>query len=289
MGLMVLGMGSFVVNDTLMKTTAHELPLGEILALRGFICCLIMLPIVAATSGLATVLRIYSWPVFIRNVAEIGAVFAFLTALFHLPMASVSGVLQAVPLVMTAAAAIFLREPVGWRRWTASGIGFVGVLFIVRPGSTEFSVWFLAALAAVFFVVARDFSTRFIPKSSPSFAITFITALVVTLAGAALGLTEAWVVPGAGTVLRLTGAAVLVLVGYWCLIEAMRTAEISAVAPFRYSVVLWAMILGYLVFNEVPSVWTIAGSLVVVSAGLYTWHRERIVAARLRAASRGAS
>ena len=227
MGLMVLGMGAFVVNDTLMKTTSRELPLGEILALRGLICCLIMLPIVAATSGIATLFRIYSWPIFIRNVAEIGAVFAFLTALFRLPMASVSGVLQAVPLVMTAAAAIFLREPVGWRRWTASGVGFIGVLFIIQPGSGEFSIWFLAAIAAVFFVVARDFSTRFIPNTTPSFAITFITALVVTLAGATLGLAETWVVPKLSTVARLSAAAVLVLIGYWCLIEAMRTAEIQ--------------------------------------------------------------
>lgn len=280
---MVLGMGAFVINDTLMKATSHELPLGQILTVRGFICCIIMLPIVAATSGLAAVLRIYSWPMFIRNVAEIGSVFAFLAALFRLPMASVSGVLQAVPLVMTAAAAIFLHEKVGWRRWTASAVGLIGVLFIIRPGSGEFSIWYLAAIAAVFFVVARDFSTRFIPRTTPSFAITFVTAIIVTVAGAVFGLTETWVVPGIVTTARLTAAAALVLIGYWCMIEAMRTAEISAVAPFRYSVVLWAMILGYVAFNEVPSVWTLAGSVIVVCAGLYTWHREREVAARLRA------
>lgn len=283
MGLIVVGMGAFVINDTLMKTTSTELPVGEIIALRGFMCCLIMGPIVAFTSGLATVPRTYSWPMLIRNITEVGATFAFLAALFRLPMASVSGVLQAVPLVMTAAAAFFLREPVGWRRWTASAAGLVGVLLIIRPGSETFSIWFLSAIAAVFFVTARDFATRFIDKSAPSFVITFVTAIVVTVAGLLIGTTETWVEPSANAVLRLAGASMLVLVGYWCLIEAMRTAEISAVSPFRYSVVLWAMILGYLVFNEVPSIWTIAGSMIVVSAGLYTWHRERIVAQRLRA------
>jgi len=288
MGLMVLGMGSFVVNDTLMKTTSSELPLGEIIAIRGVMCCLSMAPIVAMTSGLGTIARIYTLPVLIRNVAEVGAVFTFLTALFRLPIADVSGVLQAVPLAITAAAAIILREPVGWRRWSAALVGFVGVMMIIRPGTSEFSVWYFFALTTVAFVVVRDMSTRFIPRTSPSFAITFITAIVVTLAGCVLGAFETWVAPTFATLVRLFAAAILVLIGYWSLIEAMRTAEISAVAPFRYTVVLWAMLLGYLVFGEVPSAWTIAGSAVVVSAGLYTLHRERIVARR-HAAARSAT
>jgi len=282
MGLLVLGMGAFVLNDTLMKTASRELPLGEIITLRGVICILIMAPIVAWTSGLATVLRVYSRPVFIRNIAEVGAVFTFLTALFQLPMASVTGVLQAVPLAITAAAAVLLREPVGWRRWAASAVGLIGVLMIIRPGTTDFSIWFLFAIATVFFVVIRDMSTRFIPKSAPSFVITFLTAVVVTLAGCVLGVTETWTPPSLDAVLRLTVAAALVLVGYWSLIEAMRTAEISAIAPFRYTVVLWAMVLGFLVFGEVPSVYTIAGSMIVVCAGLYTLHRERVVAKRVQ-------
>jgi drug/metabolite transporter (DMT)-like permease len=278
MGLISLGMFAFVINDTLMKKSSTELPLGQIMALRGLLCCVFMLPIVAMPSRLSSVLRIYSWPLFFRNIAEIGAVLAFLTALFRLPMASVSGVLQAVPLVITAAAAFILHEPVGWRRWTASAVGLVGVLLIIRPGTTDFSIWFLAALAAVFFVTARDLATRFIPSTTPSIAITFITAVVVTLAGAALGLAENWLVPSAIVIAQLSGAAALALIGYWSMIEAMRTAEVSAIAPFRYSVVLWAMILGFLAFNEVPSVWTIFGSAIVISAGLYTWHRERVLA-----------
>lgn len=284
MGLITLGMCAFVVNDTLMKKSSAELPLGQIMAVRGLLCCLFMAPIVAMTSGLSSIFRTYSWPLFIRNIAEIGAVMSFLAALFRLPMASVSGVLQAVPLVLTAAAAFILRERVGWRRWTASAIGLAGVLLIIRPGTADFSIWFLAALATVFFVTARDLATRFIPNTMPSIAITFITAVVVTLAGAALGLTEQWLVPSAIVIVQLSGAAALALIGYWSMIEAMRTAEVSAIAPFRYSVVLWAMILGFLAFNEVPSLWTLAGSAIVISAGLYTWHRERILAHQRRAA-----
>jgi drug/metabolite transporter (DMT)-like permease len=289
MGLITIGMCAFVVNDTLMKKSSTELPLGQIMALRGLLCCIFMLPIVAMTSGLTSILKVYSWPLFFRNVAEIGAVFTFLAALFRLPMASVSGVLQAVPLVITAAAAFFLREPVGWRRWTASAVGLAGVLLIIRPGTSGFSIWSLAALATVFFVTARDLATRFIPNTAPSITITFVTAVVVTLAGAALGLMENWLVPSATVVAQLSGAAALALIGYWSMIEAMRTAEVSAIAPFRYSVVLWAMIMGFLAFNEIPSVWTLIGSAIVISAGLYTWHRERILARQRRAGDFGQS
>lgn len=280
MGLMVIAMGGFVCSDTLMKATSTELQLGQMLAIRGLFSCLIIAPIVAVNCGLATIFRIYSWPVFIRNVAEIGAAFSFLSALFKLPMASVLGVLQAVPLAITGAAALILREPVGWRRWMASGVGLLGVLLIIRPGTTDFSIWYLVALGTVFCVTARDLATRFIAKATPSLAITLITAFVTMLAGFALSTTETWEWPSTTAVLQLGGASAFVLVGYYTLIEAMRSGDVSAVAPFRYSVVLWAMTMGYFVFGEVPSSWTIVGSLIVVGAGLYTLHRERIVARR---------
>ncbi len=289
MVLVVVGMGAFVVNDTLMKATSAELPLGEIVTLRGIMSCAIMAPIVMANYGLSSVARAYSPALLVRNIAEIGAVFFFLTALFQLPMANVTGVLQAVPLTITAAAALFLKEPVGWRRWTASAVGFLGVLLIIQPGTTEFSIYYLAAIATVVCVAARDLATRFIAKSAPSLSITFVTAIVVTLFGAALGLTEDWKVPSREAVMRLAAASVLVLVGYYSLIEAMRTAEISAVAPFRYTVVLWAMLLGYLAFDEVPSVLTVAGSVIVISAGIYTLHRERVTLKRTISARRDVS
>lgn len=289
MALVVVGMGAFVINDTMMKATSAELPLGEIIALRGIMSCAIMAPIVIANYGWSSVVRVYSPALFVRNLAEIGAVFCFLTALFQLPMANVSGVLQAVPLTITAAAALFLKEPVGWRRWTASAVGFLGVLLIIQPGTTEFSIYYLAALATVLCVAARDLATRFIAKTAPSLSITFVTAIVVTLFGAALGLAEEWKSPSREAVTRLGAASVFVLVGYYSLIEAMRTAEVSAVAPFRYTVVLWAMLLGYLVFDEIPSVLTVAGSVIVISAGIYTLHRERVLLRRSISARRDVS
>ena len=186
-----------------------------------------------------------------------------------------TAILQLLPLTMTAAAAILLKEQVGWRRWTAACVGLLGVALIVQPGTDAFSWWYLAAFASLIVVTSRDISTRFIDKSVPTSIVTFLTAFCVTGAGLALGLFETWVWPSAHAFGLLFAAAVLVLFGYAMLIEAWRGGEVSATAPFRYSVVLWAMLFGYLFLGEIPSWWTVAGSTVVVSAGLYTLHRER--------------
>ncbi|MEM9030957.1 MAG: DMT family transporter [Pseudomonadota bacterium] len=273
--LMTVAMGVFVLNDTFTKTVSDTLPTGQIIALRGAIATLIMLPIVMSTCGIAAVARSYSRPILIRNVSEIVAVILFLSALFRLPLANVTAILQTLPLAMTAAAAIFLGERVGWRRWTAACIGLAGILLIIRPGTDAFSWRYVSALISVIFITARDLATRMISAETPTVAVTFLTAAVVTGAGCLLGTTEVWVWPDIDALLRLGAAAVLVLLGYALLIETWRGVEVSAVAPFRYAVVLWAMLFGYLFLGEVPSGWTILGSAIVVGAGLYTFHRER--------------
>lgn len=273
--LMIVAMGVFVLNDTFTKTVSDVLPTGQIIAIRGIIATLIMLPIVVATSGLGRVVRSYSRPILVRNVSEVIAVILFLSALFRLPLANVTAILQTLPLAMTAAAAVFLSERVGWRRWMAAGVGLVGILFIIRPGTDDFSWWYLSALASVVFITARDLATRMISAETPTVVVTFLTAAVVTIAGCLLGLTETWVWPDFSAFARLAAAAVLVLVGYVLLIESWRGVEVSAVAPFRYSVVLWALLFGYLMLGEIPSGWTVFGSAIVVGAGMYTFHRER--------------
>lgn len=277
---MALAMGAFSLNDTMTKATSVELPTGQILAIRGAFAVILLAPIVLYIHGLRSFARAYSTPLLIRNIAEIVSAWLFLAALFKLPLANVVAILQTLPLTMTAAAAILFREQVGWRRWTAASVGLLGVLLIVQPGTAGFSWWYVAAIASVVFITVRDVATKFITGTTPSLVITFITAAVVMVSGAVLGLTENWVTPSTASIARLAAAAVLVLVGYYTLIECWREAEISAVAPFRYTIVLWAMLLGYLVLGELPSLWTVVGSIIVVGAGLYTFHRERVRKAR---------
>lgn len=277
MMLMAFAMGAFAFNDTLTKTTSSELPTGQIIAIRGLFATALLGPIVAYRFGLQAVLRSYSRPMLVRNAAEVVAVVLFLSALFRLPLANVTAILQALPLTMTAAAALLFKEPVGWRRWTAASVGLLGVLLIVRPGTDAFSWWYVAAIISVFFITVRDVATKYISAATHSLVIAFVTAIIVMTAGFALAVTETWVVPSNLALLRLGGAAVLVLIGYYSLIECWRDAQISAIAPFRYTVVLWAMLLGYLFLGEVPSIWMMTGSAIVVGAGLYTYHRERRV------------
>ena len=274
--LIMIGMGAFVLNDTLTKKASVELPVGQILAIRGVFACLFLAPFAFFIVRFDHLKRCYSSALLIRNISEIAAAILVLNALFRLPIANVTAILQTVPLTLTAAAAILLKESVGWRRWLAATVGLLGILLVIRPGSTDFSWWYVAAVLCVFFVTARDMSTRFINASIPSVLIAFITALIVMLAGFVVGFFEVWVFPSLASVFKLACAAILVLIGYYTLIECWRDVEISVIAPFRYSIVLWSMAFGYLLLGEVPNAWTIAGSGIVVSAGLYTLHREKV-------------
>ncbi len=274
--LVIVGMGAFALNDTLTKATSSELPIGQILVLRGLFGCILLLPIMAFTVKLMHIPRLWSFPMLIRSVSEVFAAILFFNALFRLPIASVTAILQLLPLTLTAAAAILLKETVGWRRWSAAAVGFLGILLVIRPGSDGFSWWYLCAFCCVLFVTARDIAMRYVYGSIPSVLITFITSFTVMLSGCVVGLFEVWVTPSLNAVCNLGAAAVLVLIGYYSLIECWRGVAISVVAPFRYSVVLWAMAFGYLMLGEIPNTWAIAGSAVVVAAGVYTLHREQV-------------
>ncbi|MEL6299283.1 MAG: DMT family transporter [Pseudomonadota bacterium] len=278
--LMVFAMGVFVLNDTLTKSVSSDLPTGQIIFIRNLIATVLLTPFVLHRHGVSTILQSYSRPLLIRNVSEMIAVILFLSALFRLPIANVTAVFQLVPLAMTAAAALFLKETVGWRRWSAAVVGLFGVLLIIRPGTADFSWWYVAVLISVVVVTARDIATRFIAPATPTLVVVFLTAAVVTIAGVLLLPIETWLMPELWHVAMLGAAALLVCTGYYALIEAWRTGEVSATAPFRYSVVLWAIVFGFLFLGEVPSAMTLVGAGIVMAAGIYTFVRERQTKAR---------
>jgi drug/metabolite transporter (DMT)-like permease len=216
-------------------------------------------------------------PVGMRVIGEIGGTLAFLSAIAHMPLANATAILQALPLIITLGAALIFGEPVGWRRWLAIAIGFVGVLIIVRPGTAGFNEVSLLALASVAFCTVRDLATRRIPKEIPSLFIALLTTFTVSAGGAAIMYPlGGWTPPSGRAVGMLAVAAVLLLIGYQCIISALRTGDISAVAPFRYSALLWAMMLGYVVFGDVPDAMMVLGASIIVLSGLYAFYRERI-------------
>jgi drug/metabolite transporter (DMT)-like permease len=265
----------FLLNDTLLKIVGATMPLGEILFFRGLLASLGIAGIVVA-SGLHRQLGgLWCWPVFWRTFAEVAAAFLYLLALFHMPIANINAILQVVPLMITAAGAIFFAECVGWRRWTAIAVGFAGVLVIMRPGLAGFDVYGLVALASMGFITLRDMSTRAIARGLPAMLVALATAVAVGLSGAGLGLTEEWLTPDMGSLAMLFGAAILVVLGYLTSVQAMRHGDISVVAPFRYTVVVFAILVGFIVWGDVPDLAMIVGTAIIIATGVYTFHRER--------------
>ena len=178
------------------------------------------------------------------------------------------------------AAALFLAEPVGWRRWNAIGVGFVGVMIIVRPGLEGFSIYSLSALFAIACITLRDIATRRLSSEAPSLFVALITAIAITGLGAVMVPSISWVQPTGSMWLVITGASVAIIFGYLFSIMTMRVGEIGFVAPFRYTAMVWAILMGILIFGEWPDAYTITGTAVIVITGLYSFHRERLARAK---------
>lgn len=278
---MTLGMGGFIVNDTLMKAVSADMGMFQAVFLRGVFALLL----IGAFAWRAGAL-FYRFPsggrklLALRVVGEIGGTVCFLTALFNMPIANATAILQMLPLAIALGASVFLREPVGWRRYLAIGLGFLGVLIIIRPGTDGFQAHSIWALAAVMFLVLRDLATRRFPADVPSVFVSLTTAVAITMVGGLLSMTEVWAAVAPATLTLLAAAAVFLFVGYIFCVMGMRVGEIGFVSPFRYSILIWAIPLGYFVFGDTPDRWMIAGSAIVVATGLYTLYRERVAARR---------
>jgi drug/metabolite transporter (DMT)-like permease len=273
---MAVAMAAFTMNDTITKAVSAEMNFGQVMLVRGLFAFVLIGALALHQRAVRPLRTLMEKPVALRVTGEVGATISFLAAIVHLPLANTAAILQALPLAITLGAALIFGEPVGWRRWLAITAGFIGVLIIVRPGVEGFNQFTLLALIAVFFCAARDLATKRIPAKIPSLFITLLTTVMVTTAGAAILVPLGGWTPPSGRALGLLAlAAVLVLTGYQCVIMALRTGDISAVAPFRYSALLWAMLLGYLVFGDVPDGMMVTGATIIVLSGLYAFYRER--------------
>ncbi len=272
---MMVAMAAFIVNDTLIKLASERLPLGEIIFVRSAIAGTVILAACLVTGTIRQLHHLKNRTVVIRTVAEIVSMLLYLVALFRMPIANATAILQALPLAVTAGAALFFNVPVGWRRWSAIIVGFIGVLMIVRPGLEGFDVWALVALASVLTVAVRDLVTRSMPATVPTLGVVLLALLSALVVGAGLFVTEEWVMPTQQELLWLAGAAGFLIVGFVTIIIAMRSGDISLVAPFRYSIILWAIVIGYVVWGDVPDPITVAGIVVIVAAGIYSLIRER--------------
>ncbi len=281
-GAMLAAMAAFVVNDAMMKLAAADLPTGQVIFLRGLIIVPVLAALMLASATPATLEMLRRPGILARCVAEVAAAVLYLSALFHMPIADCTAILQFTPLALTAGAALFLGAPVGWRRWLATLVGLIGVLIIIRPGANAFNPYAALALLSVVFIAARDLITRRLGKDVPTIVIAFTSTAAVAVSSLGLLPFETWRWPSPAAMLALLGASAALLGAQYWIILAMRTGDIAVVAPFRYSIILWAIVAGFLVWREVPDLATWIGIAIVTAAGLYTFLREHRLARAAR-------
>lgn len=279
--LMVGAMTAYTVNDAFMKGVSSELPVMQATFWRGLMVLPLMLVLCRMLGHLRFDFAPRDWGLLIvRAMGEmLGAVF-FLSALFNMPFANVSAILQALPLTVSLGAAVFFSEPLGWRLLTAILVGFVGVLLIVQPGGADFNTYSLFAVGCVFAATLRDLAARRMSAQVPSSFAGLVAAVGVLLMSGIGALFEERAALTTETVFYLACATVFIIAAYVFSAAAMRVGEIGFVAPFRYTSLLVALFLGAVIFGEVPNGTTLLGAAIVVAMGLFTLYRERRVAAR---------
>lgn len=272
---MVLAMAGFAIEDALLKAAAQILPVGEVLIIFGAGGTLAFM-LLARARGQALFPaearhRAVAW----RAVCEVGGRVFHTLAIALTPLSSVSAILQAAPLVVVAGAALIFAERVGWRRWLAVAVGFLGVMVILRPGLSGFEAASLLAVLGMLGFAGRDLATRAAPRAIGNFTLGAYGFAAMIPAGALLlVLSGGATAPDPAVMLKLLAATLAGVAGYWALTVAMRMGEIGAVAPFRYTRLIFAMLLGILAFGERPDAATILGSLIVVASGLYALTRR---------------
>ena len=268
---------AYVLNDAVMKLLFADIDFFQAIFLRGLVS---LPPLLILALMTRTLLQKYSAKnqrlMIIRILAEIGTTVTFLTALKHMPLANVTAILQSLPLAITMAAAIFLGEPVGWRRWSAICLGFTGVLIIIRPGLAGFNSYSLLALAAVILLTVREISTRQLDNKVPTVTVALSTTLGITAFAALMLIGTEWAEINFVSWSLIIAAAVAVTVATLLSVVAMRTGDIGFVSPFRYTSLIGAIGLGILLFGDWPDGITLLGAAIIAFAGIYSLYREQI-------------
>lgn len=275
--LMVLAMAGFAIEDMFIKLLADAVSVGQILTMLGTGGSLAFGAIVIAKGEALFSRNMLSFPILFRGLGDLFGALAFVSAIVLTPISSASAILQATPLAVTLGAAVFLGEPVGWRRWTAIIVGLIGVLLIIRPGLDSFEVLSLLAVFAVFALALRDLATRRTPKEITTMQLSFLGFVVIIPAGGVLMVFNgSTFVALSGTEwIYITAALSIGLCAYYAIVAAMRIGDVGFVTPFRYVRLVIALIIGVAVFGESPDALTLIGAAIIVASGIYTILRER--------------
>lgn len=274
----------FSANDAATKVAVAWLPPSEIIGIRAVFTILFAAAIVALRRELAFLPRMWNLKIILRAVAEVLTGFILIMAFASMALANVTAILMIQPFLMSVTAVVLFKQSVGWRRWLSIAVGFVGMLLVVKPATGDFNATSLLVFGATFLVVVRDMLTSRLPADVPTTVISFATALVGLCIGMLGAVAEPWVMPSARALAWVIVAAVFIVGALMLIVIAFRSAEVTLVVPFRYSIVVFAVIFGIALFGEVPDRWSFLGIVLIVGAGIYMLHREAVVRKALVAA-----
>jgi hypothetical protein len=269
---MSVGMVCFLMNDSLVKHVSESLPAPQLIFLRGLLATLGLFVLSVVLRQLPpwreTVGHIgHKW-VFIRSFLDGLASLVYLSALFNMPLANATAINMSTPLLIALLSALLLQHHISWRHWLIIGLGFGGVLCVVQPQADGFNHWAWVALAGTLCHALRDLSVHFIPDHVPSPLITLSTALTATVMAGIWALFHPWHSVTPMQWAQMAGASVFLSAGYFLLIKATRIADMTVIAPFRYMGLLTAVVMGFVVWGDVPNALAWTGMGLLVAAGL---------------------
>ena len=269
---MSVGMACFVLNDSLVKHVSDSLPPSQLIFLRGLfatlgllLLCIYMGTFKNLPSSFAALRQRWVW---VRSGLDGLASLVYLTAMFHMPLANATAINMTTPLLIALLSGLLLGVQVSLRNWLIIATGFVGVLLIVQPASDGFNGWAWVCLGGTLLHALRDISMRFVPSHIPSLMVTLCTAFGATLMAGVWSLWQDWATLTPVSLACLCGAAVLLSAGYFLLILSTRSSDLSVVAPFRYVGLLTAVVMGFVVWGDIPNTWAWCGMVLLVGAGL---------------------
>ena len=276
--LMMICMGAFVLNDAFVRLAGSSLPLAQILFIRGILTTIILLAFAIFSGAFKLVIsKADKWRIFFRSIAEALTSYFFLTAVINMPFANVTAILQILPMTVTLAAAVVFKEKVGKIRISLILLGFFGVMLIINPTADGFNMYAIYALIAVFLITLRDLITRKLSSEVPSILPTVSASVGVLVFSVFLLINTPFQPLNTQNSLFILLAAFFIIFGYYTAVLVMRSGEISFISPFRYSAILFALILGLIFFDEKPDLIAFLGIVIVMLAGIILMIRNSTV------------
>ena len=275
---MIIAMGCLTLTDLLIKVASQTLPIGQVMISYGVGSLIVFWALLLIKGESIQLSPLTNPTVIFRNIGDLIALNGMFLALVYVPLSTIGAVIQTVPILVTAAAALFLGERVGMRRASAIFVGFLGALLIIQPGAASFDITAILVLIAAIGMALRDIATKLVRENLSTLLLTFYSCFLFIISGGVLLIINGGAsVPVVGNSVTIAAMIVTGSLGFFFMTEAVRLGEMSVVSPFRYTRLLFSMAAGILILGEQVNASMIIGSALTILSGLYIWRREIVM------------